>query len=289
MSTSNPSVECLKDAGLTVDDQGIWVGDVEGVISYPETGHESCAQIEGDSFWFSHRNQVIQTVARKWLETSGPVLDVGAGNGYVSQALAEIGFSVVHIEPGRDGCCEARRRGLPVVVQATLAGSGLVAGAAAGVGLFDVIEHQEDDVAFLAEVLPALRPGGHVIATVPAYQSLWSQSDVDAGHFRRYRQGQLAEVFTEAGLDVRYSTYFFSILPPAIAVGRSLKFRLGGDEPNAGSRQRSRASQHRSGTGPMGRVATKILRQEISILERGLSIPAGGSILMVGEKPLVLG
>src|SRR4029079_14886838 len=52
--------------------------------------------------------------------------------------------------------------------------------------LLDVLEHIADDVAALAAARRALRPGGHLLVTVPALPWLWSRHDEANHHHRRY-------------------------------------------------------------------------------------------------------
>ena len=40
----------------------------------------------------------------------------------------------------------------------------------------------------MSELARVLRPGGRLLASVPAYQWAWSDHDVRAGHHRRYTQ-----------------------------------------------------------------------------------------------------
>jgi 2-polyprenyl-3-methyl-5-hydroxy-6-metoxy-1,4-benzoquinol methylase len=48
------------------------------------------------------------------------------------------------------------------VIQAALEDVKFQPGSVAGVGLFDVVEHIENDLGFLQSVKPLLRPGGRV-------------------------------------------------------------------------------------------------------------------------------
>ncbi len=51
------------------------------------------------------------------------------------------------------------------------------------VGLFDALEHFEDDIDCLKSIRTLLRPGGTVVLTVPAHQFLWSVYDDFFGHY----------------------------------------------------------------------------------------------------------
>ena len=52
--------------------------------------------------------------------------------------------------------------------------------------LTDVLEHIEDDTRSAQRQFDCCEPGGIVVATVPAYQWLYSPRDAQHHHFRRY-------------------------------------------------------------------------------------------------------
>src|SRR5688572_19077691 len=85
--------------GLRLDPAGYWVGPGHDGLSYPEQGNDAYFQIEDDSFWFQHRNQVIVEAVRSF-PPAGPIFDVGGGNGCVAHALQKAGFPTVVVEPG---------------------------------------------------------------------------------------------------------------------------------------------------------------------------------------------
>ena len=87
---------------------------------------------------------------------------------------------------------------------------------AALVLLMDVIEHVEDDEAFLKDLLARdiVDRQTCVLVTVPAYESLFSAHDVFLRHFRRYTNRTLRRRLEHAGLRVIEGSYFFlSLLP----------------------------------------------------------------------------
>lgn len=67
---------------------------------------------------------------------------------------------------------------------------------------FEVLEHIEDDISALIQWRNFLKPGGHVLISVPAHQNKWNMTDIWAGHFRRYERIQLQELFEKCGFIV---------------------------------------------------------------------------------------
>ena len=270
--------------GLVRGDDGIWYGPETRDVSYATDGHAACLAVEDRSFWFRHRNRcILAIVERHPPEAGGAIFDIGGGNGVVAAALAAAGFEVALLEPGRAGASNARRRGLETVICATTDGARLRPGSLPAVGLFDVIEHIEDDAAFLASVHALLQPGGRLYATVPAYPFLWSDEDVTAGHFRRYtRQGICARI-EQAGLEVEFATFIFRFLPIPIALFRALPWRLG--LSLAGRQNQRVARDHAARGGAMARVLDFLLRAEVDNLQRGEPMRFGGSCLVVATRP----
>jgi SAM-dependent methyltransferase len=82
--------------------------------------------------------------------------------------------------------------------------------------LFDVIEHLEDDRAFLEAALEMLKPGGVCVINVPARQDLYSEYDRRAGHLRRYSLESLKSLVQRCGLQVRAASYWGMTLLPLL-------------------------------------------------------------------------
>jgi SAM-dependent methyltransferase len=259
--------------------EGIWCPRVAGSgesVSYPEQGNDACFAIEDDSFWFAHRSDCISAALGRF-PFSGPFLDVGGGNGAVSQRLAADGIETVLLEPGPLGVVNARKRALPNVVCATIREAAFAASSFVAAGLFDVIEHVEDEAELLADVHHVLRPGGILCVTVPAYTWLWSAEDEDAGHYRRYTIRRLRCVLEASGFTVDYLTYFFAPLVAPLFLGRSLRYRLGRRSDAARS-----AAQH-TPRGVTRHAVAALLAPEARIIRRAGRIPLGTSILAVAR------
>jgi SAM-dependent methyltransferase len=86
--------------------------------------------------------------------------------------------------------------------------------------MLDVLEHIEDERAALRAALAALRPGGHLLLTVPALPWLWSRHDEANEHFRRYTKRSLRQVLSEAGFAIETTRYFFVWTVPPLLLRR---------------------------------------------------------------------
>ncbi len=261
--------------------EGFWTADPDAATSFAEDMHDQCAELEDGSFWFQHRNRCIAEMVRRH-PPAGPIVDLGGGNGYVTQGLREAGFEALVMEPGLGGARNAQRRGLDPVIQATLDTSGLPAGSLPAVGLFDVVEHIPDDRAFLREVHRFLQQNGLVYLTVPAYQWLWSNEDEEAGHFRRYTLSRMKRVLRDTGFQVVFSTYFFFPLPLPILLFRALPARLGQKRQLV---SHEAAHQSSNGQPSLGaRLLNIALNVETTCVRGGFPIPVGGSCLVAARR-----
>ena len=84
----------------------------------------------------------------------------------------------------------------------------------------DVVEHLADDRAFLRAAAAALKPGGLLFVSVPAFPHLFSRWDERLHHHRRYTRRGLASVVRDAGLLPAGSSYLFAVAYPAALLRR---------------------------------------------------------------------
>lgn len=80
--------------------------------------------------------------------------------------------------------------------------------------LMDVVEHIENDVAFLKDLITSsfVSRDTLFLITVPAFQTLFTAHDVFLGHHRRYTNSSIEKVACEAGMKTLKKGYFFSSL-----------------------------------------------------------------------------
>jgi 2-polyprenyl-3-methyl-5-hydroxy-6-metoxy-1,4-benzoquinol methylase len=266
---------------LRLSDDGLWIADTRGAVSYPEDGSSRCLEFEDASFWFHHRNRCILSMIRRF-HRGGTIWDIGGGNGFVSYGLLASGLDVALVEPDAAGARHARERGIGTVVCSTLEDAGFHPHCFDAAGLFDVLEHIENDAALLDDLRRYLKPGGHLFATVPAYRWLWSNNDRFSGHFRRYSAGGIARRLRACGFQVRYATYFFQPLVVPIFLFRTL--------PGLGRRSgvpdlRTTIREHVRAPGLADSVLRRLLDREWRSIERGKRLSFGSSILLAAAVP----
>lgn len=267
--------------GLERVGAGRWRSVEDSAVSYPSSAHTTLARIEADSYWFNHRNNLISTVVGRF-PPDGPMFDIGGGNGYVSLGLRDAGFDSIVVEPGSEGVATADRRGLPVI-DAPFHHLDIPADSLPAAGLFDVLEHIEDDHGALASLHASITPGGMLYISVPAGSALWSSEDEFAGHYRRYSLPRLKSTVAAAGFEVEYGTYFFGILTAPVFLLRSLPSRLG-----ATSKMEDAAAverQHTTPGGVLGRVFRRSFAKELATVAAGGVVRMGTSCLIAARKP----
>lgn len=141
------------------------------------------------------------------------LLDLGAGAGFAGEYLAEeFPLGAYHfVEPLRSLEEKLEARHGPA---RNLAAADTYAGIDAVI-LLDVLEHQEDDLAFLRALLAKVPAGARVVLTVPALPLLWSDWDRQLGHHRRYTRATLRRVLAACAVEIEEVSYLFPELVPA--------------------------------------------------------------------------
>lgn len=72
----------------------------------------------------------------------------------------------------------------------------------------NVMEHVEDHKAFFEKLLGLLRPGGTLFHLVPSHQSLYTNFDSAAGHFRRYSKDMMNQLPLQDNVSIIKQYYF---------------------------------------------------------------------------------
>jgi SAM-dependent methyltransferase len=236
-------------------------------VTVPVQQPGSSSLRQPDYWWYRARAELLETVLGRYLGVPGRTLDVGSADGPSVGWMKRGGRRVtldLHPEgqqPGEGVCGSATA--LP-----------FADGAFDVVAAFDVVEHCEDDALALAELARVLVPGGRLLLSVPAYQWAWSDHDVRAGHYRRYRRGQLVRLVGAAGLDVQRATYAFTAVFPFFLAERAVR-RL---------RRPSGEASLPAVPGSVDRLLVRLSRVDRRLLRRR-DLPFGSSVFLAAVKP----
>lgn len=235
------------------------------------------AALEAGNFWFRARNRLIVWALRHHFPRMRRYLEIGCGTGYVLSGVAEAYPQAVLTGS------EVFSVGLPYAAQRVVQAELLQMDARHipfeeefdVVGAFDVLEHIQEDEAVLAQMWRALRPGGGIVLTVPQHPWLWSRQDEYACHVRRYRIGELKEKARRAGFQMELETSFVSLLLPAMLASRLLHRHAPADsDPMAELRLPA----------PLNAAFGITMGLERVLIQSGLRLPAGGSLILIARK-----
>ena len=196
------------------------------------------AEVESRHWWFAARRRILFPLIRQVMADQGGdlVIDVGCGTGGTIAALCGeydclgIDDSEVAIETAQAVYPQGRfRHGcMPDDLRDVAPRTGLYL-------LMDVLEHVEDDHAFLSDLISLARSSAHILITVPACPELWSRHDVTAGHLRRYDPDSFTSLWRDHDATPRLVTFFNSRLYPLIRLARFVANRFGASCGREGS------------------------------------------------------
>jgi len=226
-----------------------------------------------ESNWYlKSRAEVLAAIIRPLCGVGCRLVDVGAGTGAI---LARVATKVAIAIEGDLNLARVGRSGhrLPFLVADLSSGIPLSGQTADVVLSLDVFEHLVDDRAAMAEVFRILRPGGCLVVSVPAFQSLWSRHDDLHHHKRRYSKQALLDALAATGFACTRVTYFNSLLFPIVWASRKLE---GITRPSANDYEKP----HRL----LARALGRIFRFEARIIPRW-NLPVGVSLLAIATRP----
>lgn len=169
---------------------------------------------------FEHIGRMIQRAAP--LRPGDVIVDIGCGDGYISAELAKrypsctvCGVDTALTDEAVEGVLEAvNASNLHLFKSLNECEAFLGQDFASVILLLDVIEHVDDDAAFLRLIRSQrfCAESTVLLATVPAFAKLYSSRDKILGHYRRYNRMQLAAQMRAAGFATIEEQYFF-LLP----------------------------------------------------------------------------
>jgi 2-polyprenyl-3-methyl-5-hydroxy-6-metoxy-1,4-benzoquinol methylase len=240
--------------------------------------YDELHRVEQTHWWFRARRRIVWSLVNRFAGgVAGrrlKICELGCGTGGNLVGIADK-HDVTGVECSPHALAYAQQRLGNRVIHGSLPHDiNLPPASFNVVMLTDVLEHIEDDAASAQTALSLLSPGGIVVATVPAYQWLYSPRDAHHHHFRRYGKQQFAALWPVTQAETLLLSHYNTLLfPPAAAV--RLASRI------AGSRNAS--EDLRIPARPLNRLLTHIMQCEANVLGR-LPVPFGLSLVAVARK-----
>ncbi len=183
------------------------------------------AEIEDTHWWFKARRNIILTLLLRFSSIDVKhVVEIGCGTGGNLKLLKRYVDKVTGVDVSDKAIEYARTRvngdmllgDFRHVLRDKWSSVDVVL-------LADVLEHVEDDVSFLNDIIESVRPGALIIITVPAHKILWSNHDVALGHIRRYQANTLRDLWGNKSVKSLFFSPFNFILSPLIFLSRLLQ------------------------------------------------------------------
>ena len=245
--------------------------------SYDDRFYSQLATLEAKNFWFCSRNRLIIWALQRYFPQAKTFFEIGCGTGFVLSGIEQafskltlfgseifttgLGFAAGRLSKAELFQMDARK--IPFENEFDI------------IGAFDVLEHIKEDTTVLSEMYRAIKPAGGIMITVPQHPWLWSQADDSAHHVRRYRAKELKTKVERAGFKVVMMTSFVSLLLPLMLLSRLQQRR---PKQNYDPLSELRIS------GWMNAILESILNLERTLIQLGISFPAGGSLLLIAKK-----
>ena len=174
--------------------------------------------VEVQHWFYAGKRRIVFDWLRRLevLKPSRLLVDCGAGTGRFVKEASQSCTAIAVDDHEESLEIATRQLGADSVRRGSCTSLPFADATADMVTALDVIEHIESDGAAVAEMVRILKPGGVMVITVPAFQSLWSDWDVSLHHFRRYRRSGLRELLLASGLEVVRCEYVNVLAFPAV-------------------------------------------------------------------------
>jgi SAM-dependent methyltransferase len=242
------------------------------------TLYDELHRVEQTHWWFRARRHIVWSLVRRYIAGSENrrlrVCELGCGTGGNLAAISGE-HDVVGVECSPHALDYARQTlGSRVRFGCLPHDIDLPPNTFDVVLMTDVLEHIEDDTASAVTALELTRSGGIVVATVPAYQWLYSPRDAHHHHFCRYGKNQFRALWDKADSQIELLSHYNTALFPLAAAAR-VASKL--------SRRRSEPGDISIPPRQMNEQLARLMQCEANLLGR-IPMPFGLSLVAVVRK-----
>jgi len=179
-------------------------------------------KVEGSHWWFVVRKKLLKSILSSiHFPSEGVTLDIGCGVGSNLKILESAGLRTVGLDRSIYALTLAKRKLHLPFINGDLNKLPFRSQSVGLIIAMDIFEHLEDDRNGIRECFQALKRGGILILTVPAFKWLWGIQDLVTHHKRRYTRKEILNQLTLEGFQVLKSSYFnFFLFFPILLVRR---------------------------------------------------------------------
>jgi ubiquinone/menaquinone biosynthesis C-methylase UbiE len=241
-----------------------------------DTEYHQLAELEDRLWHFEALHDHVRRALTKYpLPPNATLLDAGCGTGGLLRRLAKwfpstqlhgLDFSPLAVDFSRN------RTGLPIT-EGSITALPFADTSFDAITSLDVLCQVKEPNIALRESARCLRPGGLVVINVPAYRWLWSYHDTAVNSHHRFTRPEIKTLLHAAGLQPVYTTYWNTLLFPAIVVRRKLL-----PPPRDG------ISDVREYSPFVSTILRALLATERLWLKTGLTLPFGTSVFAVAKR-----
>jgi SAM-dependent methyltransferase len=180
--------------------------------------YANLAALEREHWYYLGKRELV----RHWLREHGTphrprtLLDCGAGTGAFAEEM--VGEWRVLVLDDHEESLRRLKVKFPADCVLRVSATGIPLGSSTvdAVTALDVFEHIENDSGAVSEIHRVLKPGGVLVATVPASMALWSDWDESLHHFRRYNRAGFVALFSASQWEMLHVNYTNVLAFPAV-------------------------------------------------------------------------
>jgi ubiquinone/menaquinone biosynthesis C-methylase UbiE len=238
-------------------------------------------ELEQSYWWFVGVRAMVASLLALGVNKKnlGKVLDVGCGTGVLLDQLQTCSEEVFGVDISQEALRYCSLRGhkkLLLSDASTMPFSSEYFDVITGIG---IIEHLDDDHAFLVEMKRLLKPNGVMVLLTSSFPYLWSMHDTANEHKRRYYLRSLNRQINEIGFEtIRFSHLNFFLFPLIAPMLWSHRLLYGVEAEHP---QRILPTPPRV----INAVLTQLLIFEATLM-RWLRLPWGISMIGVFRRPV---
>jgi SAM-dependent methyltransferase len=238
------------------------------------------ARREERHWWYAGMRRVALAVLDQTLggRSGLRILDAGCGTGGTTLELQRYG-EVVGVDLAWEALEPAHHRGLTELARASIERLPFPSATFDVATSFEVVYHLGvgSDTTALAEIHRVLKPGGMFLLRVPAHDWLRGEHDRLVHTRHRYTRDEVADKLGRAGFSIDRLTWANTVLFPPAALKRLMERFSASGPDGAGEPDLWQPP------GPINAMLENAVAVEAHVIQRGLPLPFGLSVLAVAR------